>query len=144
MENKSEIVTSDITKTQKRRFEDIENEINESMVAELIGELGAKYCVILKKELQEARKMALDYLNQFHKNMETIEKMYDSIAALEEVFIDENSSFIFIMMEIEQDEIKENELKNQIIQADIKHKELQSLIASKKAKYHDAYDRKLL
>jgi hypothetical protein len=92
MANKSEVivlpVTADIVKAQKRRFEDIETEINDTMVAELYGELGSKSCVILKKELQEARKMALDYLNQFQKNMETVEKKYGNISALENVLIE--------------------------------------------------------
>jgi hypothetical protein len=102
-----------------------------------------KSCLILKKELQEARKMAIEYLSQFQKNMEIVDKKYNNIAALGDVLVDENSVFMLLRYDIEQDEIKENELKNQIIQANVKYKELQSLIASKKTKYHHTYDIKL-
>jgi hypothetical protein len=145
MSKKSEpsLATNDLIKGQKRHFESIENQINGTMASELVGELGSKSCLILKKELQEARKMAIEYLSQFQKNMEIVDKKYNNIAALGDVLVDENSVFMLLRYDIEQDEIKENELKNQIIQANVKYKELQSLIASKKTKYHHTYDIKL-
>jgi hypothetical protein len=136
-------VTIDLVKGHKRHFEAIENSIKDTILNQLIGELGAKSSITIKKELEEAKKMAFGFFVKFHKNMEIVENKYKNIAALGKVLIDENVKFTLLDFEIKQDELDELDLINDLLEIQTKCAEQKAYIATKKMKFHETYLGKL-
>jgi hypothetical protein len=136
-------LTIDSMKAHRKFFDAKENHVKELITNELVGDLGSKSGTTLRKQLDEAKKMAYDFYTQFKFNMEEVEKKYKSIEGLAEVYMEENNIFILFQDNISVDELRAAELQEQIVLAQAEYQECQEKIFTQKRKFHDTYDAKL-
>jgi hypothetical protein len=119
-------LTIDSMKAHRKYFDAKENHVKELM----FGDLGSRSGTTLRKQLDEAKKMAYDFYTQFKFNMEEVEKKYKSIEGLAEVYMEENNIFILFQDNISVDELRAAELQEQIVLAQAEYQECQETIQS--------------